>query len=147
MRIQSSAISTALPAILLLGAVLLTSGCKSENTLPPAPASLINNTRDRLNPFRFTLATEPSTPNFNNPITLKVHVIDAAGQPADGVAVDGELSMSGMNGSQHVALSGVGGGDYQGEVKLEMAGSWDVDLSATREGKSSKQRMAIEVGG
>jgi len=44
-------------------------------------------------------------------------------------------------------LNGLGGGDYTGEVKLEMAGSCDVDLSATRDGKSSKQRLTLEVGG
>ena len=132
---------------LSLSLVMLTSGCKSENTLPPAPASLINNTRDRLNPFRFTLTTEPSAPSFNDQIMLKVHVIDAANQPADGVELNADVSMPGMNGSQQVSFSGRGDGDYEGAVKVEMAGSWDVDLSATREGKSSKQRFTIEVGG
>jgi hypothetical protein len=50
-------------------------------------------------------------------------------------------------GAQHLTLSGKGGGDYEGEVKLEMAGSWDVDLSATRDGKSRQQKLSIEVGG
>ena len=133
--------------VLSLGMVLLASGCKSENTLPPSPASLINNTRDRLNPFRCTLVIEPSAPTFNDQITLKLHVIDAANQPADGVEVSADVSMPGMNGSQHIPFSGTGDGDYQGELKVEMAGSWDVDLSATRDGKSSKQRFNIEVGG
>ena len=122
-------------------------GCKSENTLPPSPASLINGTRDRLNPFRFTFATEPGAPSVNGRITLKVHVIDAANQPADGVQVNADVSMLGAGGSHHVELSGQGNGDYEGEVDLETAGSWDVDLSATRDDKSSKQRFAIDVGG
>jgi hypothetical protein len=124
---------------------LVSSGCKSEDVLPPSPTTLMNGTRDRLNPFRFTLATDPASPNFNGPITIKVHVIDAAGQPADGVTVEAEVSMSSM--AQHVTLDGKGGGDYEGDVKLEMAGSWDVDLTATRDGKSGKQRLSIEVGG
>ena len=140
--------SLAISAVILLLSLMVfpISGCKSENTLPPAPASLINGTRDRLNPFRFTLATEPSAPNFNDQIVLKVHVIDAANQPADGVELNADISMPGMN-SQRVTFSGTGDGDYEGVVKVEMAGSWDVDLSATREGKSSKQRLTIEVGG
>lgn len=145
MHRKHPAISAA--AVLSLGVVLLTSACKSENTLPPAPASLINRTRDRLNPFRLTLATEPSAPTFNDQIMLKVHVIDAANQPADGVEVNADVSMPGMNGSQHVIFSGTGDGDYEGAVKLEAPGSWDVDLSATRDDKSSKQRFAMEVGG
>ena len=137
----------AIAAALLLGIAWLTFGCKSENTLPPPPASVINNTRDRLNPFRFTFATEPSAPTFNDQIMLKVHVIDAANQPADGVELSADVSMPGMNGAQHVTFSGTGDGDYEGAVKVEMAGIWDVDLSATRDGKSSKQRLTIEVGG
>ncbi len=134
-------------AVVLSFSVVLLTGCKSENTLPPAPASLINRSRDRLNPFRFTFATEPRAPNLNDRITLKVHVIDAANQPADGVEVNADVSMLGMNGPQHVTLSGMGNGDYEGEVDLEAPGSWDVDLSATRDDKSSKQRFAMEVGG
>jgi YtkA-like protein len=132
-------------AVLSLSFALLTSGCKSEN-MPPPPASLINNTRDRLNPFRFTFATEPSAPSIRDRITLRVHVIDAANQPADGVEVSAELSMPGVSGPR-VTLGGTGNGDYEGEVDLETAGSWDVDLAATRDDKSSKQRFAVEVGG
>jgi len=146
MRIPSH-IALALFAVALL--TLVSSGCKSEDVvLPPSQASLINGTRDRLNPYRFTLSTDPASPNFNGPITLKVHVIDATGQPADGVTVEADVSMSGMDqGAQHVTLDGKGGGDYEGDVKLEMAGSWDVDLTAARDGKSGKQRLSIEVRG
>ena len=34
-------------------------GCKSESALPPSPTSIINNARDRLTPFRFTLTHLP----------------------------------------------------------------------------------------
>ena len=139
-------------ALALFTVALLTlasSGCKSEDVvLPPSPTTLINGTRDRLNPFRFTLTTDPASPNFNSPVTIKVHVIDAANQPADGVNLQADVSMSGMDqGAQHLTLDDKGGGDYEGEVKLEMAGSWDVDLTAAKDGKSGKQRLNIEVGG
>jgi hypothetical protein len=120
---------------------------KSEPVAPPNAATIINNTRDRLTPFRFTLATDPASPNFNSPILLKVHVIDGANQPADGVELKADVSMSGMDqGAQHLTLSDRGNGDYEGQVKLEMAGSWDVDLTATKDGKSRQQKMSIEVG-
>lgn len=146
MRIPSrAALAVFTVALLTLGS----SGCKSEDVvLPPSPTTLINGTRDRLNPFRLTLATDPASPNFNGPITVKVHVIDATGQPAEGVTVEADVSMSGMGqGAQHLTLDDKGGGDYAGDVKLEMAGSWDVDLTASRDGKSGKQRLSIEVGG
>jgi hypothetical protein len=146
MRLSSLAAPTLLAVALL---TMVSSGCKSEEAaLPPSPTTLINGTRDRLNPFRFTLATDPATPNFNGPITIKVHVIDATNQPAEGVTVQADVSMGGMDqGAQHLTLSDKGGGDYEGDVKLEMAGSWDVDLTATRDGKSRQQKLSIEVGG
>jgi YtkA-like protein len=137
MRLLSFAVATLL--------VIAAAGCKES--MPPAPASVITNTRDRLNPFRFTLTTDPASPTANSRVLLKVHVIDAADQPADGVDVQADLSMPGTGTGQHVALSGRAGGDYEGEVTPEMAGSWDVDLTATKDGKSKKQRFNIEVSG
>jgi hypothetical protein len=125
--------------------VLTFTGCKSEPALPPSPTSLINNTRDRLNPFRFTVTTDPTSPSSKGPIMLKVHVIDAANQPADGVTLNADVSMAGM--AQHLILSGKGDGDYETQMNLEMPGSWDLDLTATKDGKSSRQQLNIEVGG
>ncbi len=135
-------------ALLMLGAA----GCKSESTtpsaMPPNPAAIINNTRDRLTPFRFTLATDPTPPKYSGPILLKVHVIDGANQPADGVTLKADVTMSGMDhGAQHITLSGRGDGDYEGQVNLEMAGPWDVDLTASKDGKTRQQKLGIEVGG
>ena len=116
--------------------------------LPPAPAALINSTRDRLTPFRFALSTDPATPSYNNSILLKVHVIDGANQPADGVTLTADISMSGMeNGAQHLTLDGKGDGDYEGRVNLGMAGVWDVDLTAAKDGKSRQQRLNLVIGG
>lgn len=115
---------------------------------PPAPASIINSTRDRLTPFRFNLTTDPTSPGSNSSVLLKVHVIDGANQPADGVTLTADVSMSGMQqGAQHVTLDGKGNGDYEGRVKFDMAGSWDVDLAATKDGKNRQQRLNIVVGG
>jgi hypothetical protein len=142
MRIQFLAVASVAALALAL------TGCKSESALPPSPTSIINKTRDQLTPFRFTLATDPTSPNFNGPILLKVHVIDAANQPADGVTLKADITMSAMDhGAQHLTMSGKGDGDYESQVNLEMAGSWDVDLTATRDGKSRQQKFSIEVGG
>jgi hypothetical protein len=141
MRLRTLAITTSVVLSLTF------TGCKSES-LPPSPTSLINNTRDRLSPFRFSVTTDPASPSSKGPIMLKVHVIDAANQPADDVTVKADVSMGGMDrGAQHLTLSGRGGGDYETQMDLEMPGSWDVDLTATRDGKSRQQRLSIEVGG
>ena len=149
MRLRTLAIST------VAALTLAIAGCKSSSApasgpsvMPPNPTTIINNAREQLTPFRFTLATEPTAPRYTGPIMLKVHVIDAANQPADGVTLKADVSMSGMDqGAQHLTLSGKGGGDYEGAMNLEMAGSWDVDLTATRDGKTRQQKLSIEVGG
>jgi hypothetical protein len=125
--------------------LLASAGCKSSD-LPPSPSSLINGTRDRLNPFRMTLTTDPAYPH-PGPVGIKVHVIDAANQPADGVTLKADISMAGMDhGAQHLTLDGRGNGDYDGQVTLEMAGSWDVDLTASKDDKSKQLRLMIDVG-
>jgi hypothetical protein len=115
--------------------------------LPPAPAALINSTRDRLTPFRFNLTTDPASPSANSSVLLKVHVIDGANQPADGVTLSADVSMIGGGSMQHLTLDGNGDGDYEGRVNLDAAGSWDVDLTASKDGKSRQQRLNIVVGG
>jgi len=47
--------------------------------------------------------------------------------------------------AQHVTLRAKGNGNYEGRVQLEMAGSWNVDLTASKDGKLSRQRLSIEV--
>jgi hypothetical protein len=150
MLLSSPVFSSAkMPKLVTLSLVLLAlagSACKSSDTpLPPSPASLINGTRDRLNPFRMTFATDPASPNVSNQITLKVHILDAESQPADGVSVDADLSMMGGGATQHLALGGAGGGDYEAAVTVDQPGSWDVDLTASKDGKSSKQRVSFDV--
>jgi nitrogen fixation protein FixH len=74
--------------------------------------------------------------------------MDAAGQPADGLTVEGNVSMSGTDrGAQHTILHAKGNGVYEGRVNLEMPGSWDVDLTATKDDKRGRQRLTVEVVG
>lgn len=135
--------------------VLAFTGCKSNNSgpgsgsgmMPPDPTAIINGTRDKLTPFRFNLTTDPASPTYTSPFMLKVHVIDSADHPADGVTLTADVSMIGMQEVQHVTFSGTGDGDYEGQVNVDMAGTWDVDLTATRDGKTRQQKMNIEVGG
>ncbi len=120
-------------------------GCKSSD-MPPSPSGLLNGTRGRLNPFRMTMSTDPASPHAG-PVTIKVHVIDEANQPADGLTVKADITMAGMDhGAQHVTLDGRGSGDYDTQVTLEMSGSWDVDFTAAKDDKSVHQRLIVDVG-
>ncbi len=117
---------------------------RAELPALPDPTALIINMRNQVTPFRFDLKTDPESPSCEAPVTLKVHVVDTAGQPADGLFVEADAAMSGMDhGTQHVRLRGKGHG---GMVELEMVGSWNLDLNATKDSTRSRQRFIIEVG-
>lgn len=121
---------------------------RAELPALPDPTALIINMRNQVTPFRFTLDTDPESPSCDAPIMLKVHVIDTAGQPADGLLVEADAAMSGMDHrAQHLSLHGKGHGNYEGRVGLETAGSWNVDLSTTKDLMRSWQRFIIEVDG
>jgi hypothetical protein len=132
-------------AVATVALIVICTGCKSSD-LPPSPSSLITGTRDRLNPFRMTLTTDPQWPKASGPIMLKVHVIDAAGQPADGVTLKADVTMNGMEHGAHAVLDGRGNGDYEGEVTLEMPGNWEVALTASQGDKTKQLRLYIDVG-
>lgn len=137
MRLQI--LATAAVAALLS----ITGGCKSSD-LPPRPAALINGTRDRVNPFRFTLTTDPTYAKASGPTEIKVHVIDGTDQPADGLTLKADISMGGT--SHQVELIGRGSGDYDATVTLEMPGAWAMELTATKDEKTRQQRFYIDVG-
>lgn len=121
-----------------------------NTALPAAPDStaLISGLRDQVSPFSFTLNTDPDPPSSDLPVMLRVHVTDAAGQPTNGLTVEANVSMSGTDrGMQHTTLHSKGNGVYEGRVNLESAGTWDVELTATKDDKRARQRLTIEVGG
>jgi hypothetical protein len=121
---------------------------KTALPAPPDSTAFITGLRDQVSPFSFTLITDPDPPSSDLPIVLRVHVTDAAGQPANGLTVEASVSMSGTDrGVQHTILHDKGNGVYEGRVNLELAGTWDVDLTATKDDKRGRQRLTIEVGG
>jgi hypothetical protein len=115
---------------------------------PPTPAALVMSLRNQLSPFRFTLATDPEPPECDTPTILRVHASDAAGQPASGLIIEADVYMSSIDHTaQHVTLRGKGNGNYEGRVEMERAGIWNVDLTASKDGKLNRQRLSIEVTG
>ncbi|MDR3764070.1 MAG: FixH family protein [Acidobacteriota bacterium] len=139
MRLRRIAVATILALLAFMPA------CKSSD-LPPNPTSLIVGTRDRLNPFRMTMTTDPQWPKANGSFILKVHVVDAAGEPATGVNLKGSLSMNGMSQTTEVTFDERGNGDYEAPVTLEMPGVWDASLTASKGDKIKQLRLIVEVG-
>jgi nitrogen fixation protein FixH len=112
----------------------------------PNPTEMIISMRDQVPTYRFTLATDPEPAISGEPIWLRIQVVDTDGKPADGLAVEADASLAGLNGSKHVTFRRNGNGAYEGELEVNTTGSWNVDLTATKNGKSSRQRLNIDVG-
>jgi hypothetical protein len=113
----------------------------------PDPIELFMTARGEVPPFRFTLTTEPEAPACGAPMTLRVHVVNPNDQPVDGLLLEAGVSFSGSGReSRHVTLRRKGKGDYEGKLEVDMAGSWNVDVMATKDGETHRQRLNLEVG-
>ena len=114
----------------------------------PAPTTLTTGLRDQMSPLRFNLATVPEPPECNTSTILVVHVIDPAGKPASGLILEADVYMAGMDlPAHHVTLHGYDNGNYAGTVEFEKAGSWNVDITTSKNGNLIRERLTIEVTG
>jgi len=113
----------------------------------PDPTALLVNARNQVQPFHYTLATEPPDPSCDAPTTLVVHALDTKGEPVEDLKMEARATILGTNhGVQEVKLRPRGHGYYAGSVSLELAGSWDVDLLGEKEGMRARQKLSVEIG-
>src|SRR5262245_3094637 len=92
----------------------------------------------------------PSGPAREGENELRLHVRDAQGAPVDDAKVSVQYSMS-MAGvptmSGQVKAEPMGGGEYQAEAKLEMAGTWRLALAAERpSGETARAEGSLRTG-
>jgi len=112
----------------------------------PDPTTLIINARHHVQPFHYSLITEPDDPSCDASIILLVHAVDAAGQPVDDLKMEASLSTANADhGAQEIKLRGRGHGNYEARISLQLPGSWDVDLMGEKDGRRARQRLSIEV--
>ena len=90
--------------------------------------------------IKLTFRSDPQTPRGNSDATLHVTVLDASGKPVTDVQVKVTLIMPAM------PAMGMGemrattdltwkGTDYAGTIKVPTAGSWNVEVNASRNGQ------------
>jgi len=87
--------------------------------------------------IKFTFRSDPQTPRGNSDATLHVTVLDASGKPVTDVQVKVTLimpAMPAMGMGEMRATSDLTwkGSDYVGTIKVPTAGSWNVEVSASR---------------
>ena len=87
--------------------------------------------------IKFTFRSDPETPRGNSDATLHVTVLDASGKPVTDVRVKVTLIMPAMPamgmGEMRAAIDLTWkGSDYAGTIKVPTAGSWNVEVNASR---------------
>jgi RND family efflux transporter MFP subunit len=90
--------------------------------------------------IKFTFRSDPQTPRGNSDATLHVTVLDASGKPMTDVQVKVTLimpAMPAMGMGEMRATSDLTwkGSDYVGTIKIPTAGSWNVEVNASRNGQ------------
>lgn len=90
--------------------------------------------------INFAFRSDPQTPRGNSDATLHVTVLEASGKPVTDVQVKVTLimpAMPAMGMGEMRATSDLTwkGSDYAGTIKVPTAGSWNVELNASRNGQ------------
>ena len=89
---------------------------------------------------KLTFRSDPQTPRGNSDATLHVTVLDASGKPVTDLQVKVTLimpAMPAMGMGEMRATSDLTwkGSDYAGTIKVPTAGSWNVEVNASRNGQ------------
>jgi RND family efflux transporter MFP subunit len=90
--------------------------------------------------IKITFRSDPQTPRGNSDATLHVGLLDASGKPVTDVQVKVTLIMPAMPamgmGEMRAATDLTWkGSDYAGTLKVPTAGSWNVEVNASRNGQ------------
>jgi nitrogen fixation protein FixH len=90
--------------------------------------------------IKFTFRSDPETPRGNSDATLHVTVLDASGKPVTDVQVKVTFIMPampamGMGEMRTTSDLTWKGSDYLGAIKVPTAGSWNVEVNASRNGQ------------
>jgi membrane fusion protein, copper/silver efflux system len=90
--------------------------------------------------IKFSFRSDPQTPRGNSDATLHVTVLDASGKAMPDVQVKVTLIMPAMPAMGMGELRAATdltwkGSDYMGTIKVPTAGSWNVEVNASRNGQ------------
>jgi RND family efflux transporter MFP subunit len=116
----------------------------------PTPAGAEQKSADQ---FHIELATQPSPPRKGEN-TLRVNLTSADGKPVAGAEVSVTFFMPampamGMSSMRAVStLTDKGQGVYEGSVQLGAEGTWDVTVTATRNGQAvADKKLSMNAAG
>ena len=135
--------------ILLSFTLLLCAGCKKKESPPPVPRekSAIISTQDAPgSPFMMSLVMDPAQPRFGRKTNFRVTLKETPGKALEGGRVEASLVMPLMDmGKNQFTLNPAGNGEYQGTGEFNMAGEWEVVVTASAHGKTGKTTFNVNV--
>ncbi len=121
-------------------ALVLLVACNPNKSQPPKPKEA------KPIPWKMNLQTQPPEPQTNKDVTFRLTMADPQGKAISGAEVNGALVMSLMDmGKNEVKFSDKGNGVYEGVGKLDMAGPWDVVVTAKVAGVEGQKTFPLTV--
>ena len=93
-----------------------------------------------------SLAMDPAQPRLGRKTNFRVTVKQTPGRAVDGAQVEASLVMPLMDmGKNRFPLKPAGGGQYSGTSEFNMAGEWEVIVTASENGKTGKTTFNVNI--
>jgi nitrogen fixation protein FixH len=133
MKIKSRFLTVALFALVLLELGAATA-CRTKSELKPsAQGEASAAAKATQSAFQMTLTTDPQEVKDDKQFTVRVKVTDQAGKPVSDAMLHGVLIMKTMDmGKNEFDFAAKGDGTYEATARPDMAGPWEIKLSAKR---------------
>ena len=120
-------------------AVLTLGACKTKSELRSTGAAAQS-------AFQMTLTTEPSEVKDDRQFTMRVKILDQAGKPVADANVHGSLTMTTMDmGKNEFDFAAKGDGNYEAVATADMAGPWEIKVSAKRGADVGEKSFPVVV--
>ncbi len=125
-------------AILTFAAIVVLLACNHQTETHKASAKPV--------PWNMSLQTQPETLHMNKEANFRVTMTDKQGRPVKGAQVEGALVMSTMDmGKNEFKFAEQAPGVYQGTARMDMAGPWELVVSAKAGGIEGQKKFELGV--
>ena len=147
---EESAFIKRAASCLLAGTLLLFAGCKKKESAPPVPlekSSIISTQKAPRSALIMSLDIDPAQTKFGRKTNFRVVLKRPLGAPVNDAQAEVSLVMPLMDmGKNQFSLKPAGNGQYEGTGEFNMAGEWEVVVTARAEGETGKTTFNMNVG-
>lgn len=119
---------------MLAFAVLTLGACKTKSELKPTGQGEASaSAKATQSAFQMMLTTDPQDVKDGKQFTIRVKVMDQSGKPVPDAKLHGSLTMTTMDmGKNEFDFTAKGDGTYEAAATADMAGPWEIKVSAKR---------------